>query len=395
MNSDTLPYALMAARIQKELEDYIVKNKLKALVLGISGGIDSALCAALASPVCSKLGIPLIGRSIPISTNTSEEQDRAEDIGNCFCTDFDEDYQLEGAYTELWGILEPAGWDIEDDRAPYRKGNLKARLRMILLYDLAQLHRGMVLSTDNYTELLLGFWTLHGDVGDYGMLQNLWKTEVYGLAEYVVSTLPKDPAEALQSCIDCQATDGLGISNTDLDQIMPGWEGTSRDGYKEVDRVLQSWLMLMENAAKTPNVINAMDKMAENPVIKRHLSSEFKRQNPTNIKRSVILPTPPKEHQKREIVVSVYHHNQDKPFTKEDLDKLNLENGDRIQIHYEDEEFRSDGGSPAGWYIEVERTRLETDEEFADRIDMHKSYLEQSQKDRYQRYLVLKKEFEK
>jgi len=90
-----LPYGIMVENIRKELEAYITEKGIKSLVLGISGGIDSAICAALARPVCDKLNIPLIGRSIPISTNTSEERDRAEMVGNAFCTDFDEDYQLE------------------------------------------------------------------------------------------------------------------------------------------------------------------------------------------------------------------------------------------------------------------------------------------------------------
>ena len=64
--------------IRANLKMYIEDHGIKSLVLGISGGIDSALCAALARPVCDELGIPLIGRSIPISTNTSDERDRAE-----------------------------------------------------------------------------------------------------------------------------------------------------------------------------------------------------------------------------------------------------------------------------------------------------------------------------
>jgi len=93
-------------------------------------------------------------------------------------------------------------------------------------------------TTDNTTEYLLGFWSLHGDVGDYGMIQGLWKTEVYDMSEWLVNNeLIGNDAVALSSCINCQATDGLGISNTDLDQIMPGWKGSSRDGYKKVDEI--------------------------------------------------------------------------------------------------------------------------------------------------------------
>jgi len=272
-----LPYDNMIANIQFELKSYLEKNKLKSLVLGISGGIDSALCAAIAKPVCDKLKIPLIGRSIPISTNTADERKRADLIGKAFCTDYDEVSVLQDPYEGLWDALQHETWDTGSTNEPIRRGNVKARMRMIYLYDLAQVHGGMVLSTDNYTEYLLGFWTLHGDVGDYGMLQNLWKTEVYDMAEHLASTLKKKKAKALTSCITCQATDGLGISKTDLDQIVPGWKGTSRVGYEDVDEKLKQHL---NGKVRFPGM---------DPVVRRHRNTEFKRNNPFNIPRNKIL----------------------------------------------------------------------------------------------------------
>lgn len=386
MAVEGLPYGIMVGNIRKELETYITEKGIKSLVLGISGGIDSAICAALARPVCDKLNIPLIGRSIPISTNTSEERDRAEMVGNAFCTDFDEDYQLEGIYSDFWSVMEPAGWDLEDSREAFRKGNLKARMRMILLYDLAQLHRGMVLSTDNYTELLLGFWTLHGDVGDYGMIQRLWKSEVYGMAEYLTTTLLHNEAQALQSCIDCQATDGLGITNTDLDQIMPGWEGSSRDGYNQVDHILFSYLIGVKEINGSP--------IEDHPVIKRHIASGFKRTNPFNIKRSLIFPQTESVPEKKMITEVFHQDKRDEPYNKEYIDKLGLEDDDVISIQYEEAEYHSDWESPAGWCISVQRTRLETEEEFADRIEEAKRLKEDLKERRYKRYLEMKKEFE-
>jgi NAD+ synthase len=275
--NNTLNYTAMVSRIRNELETYIKESLLQSLVIGISGGIDSALCAALARPVCDKLGIPLIGRSIPITTNTSDERDRAEKVGNAFCTNFDEVYQMEGIYKEVWNGVKTEGWEFESPNERIRQGNVKARMRMIILYDLAQLHKGMVLSTDNYTEFLLGFWTLHGDVGDYGMIQNLWKTEAYDMAEFLVDHLNhKKKADALRSCIDCQATDGLGISKTDLEQIMPSWKGTSREGYKLVD------LRLMTHLGSGLSDL-------DDPVLQRYYRTEFKRLNPVNIPRDKIL----------------------------------------------------------------------------------------------------------
>ena len=80
------------------------------------------------------------------------------------------------------------------------------------------------MSTDNQTEYQLGFWTIHGDVGDFDPIQDLWKTEVYQLAEwlklfYYTDGDDADKAVAIGESIKLTPTDGLGISNSDLDQI--------------------------------------------------------------------------------------------------------------------------------------------------------------------------------
>ena len=144
---------------------------------------------------------------------------------------------------------------------------------MIYLFDQAHLHQGMVLSTDNYTELLLGFWTLHGDVGNYGFLQYLWKTEVYGLAGFLADRYTRegmdDKAQALKLCMDAVPTDGLGITGSDFDQI-----GVT--SYEQADRMLLGYL--------------EGDRQHENHLlIQRHKASEFKRNDPRFILRETLF----------------------------------------------------------------------------------------------------------
>lgn len=272
---NNLNYETILNNIRKQLKKQITDNHLKSLILGISGGIDSALVAAIAKPVCDELNIPLIGRSITISTNKQDEILRSKMIGESFCTNFKE-INLSYDFDVIKWIDNDNENIVENDDFSYkiRMGNIKARLRMIYLYNLASKYRGLVLSTDNYTEYLLGFWTLHGDVGDYGMIQELWKTEVYELSEWMVQNDLKTDQEklALQSCIDAVATDGLGITNSDLDQILPNFSGTSREGYKKVDEFLIGYLDGTYNDFT-------------NPVLQRHFNSHFKRQNPFNLKR--------------------------------------------------------------------------------------------------------------
>lgn len=63
----------------------------------------------------------------------------------------------------------------------------------------ASIHKGLVMSTDNQTEYQLGFWTIHGDVGDFDPIQDLWKTEVYGLANYLRDRYRSKALEALHN----------------------------------------------------------------------------------------------------------------------------------------------------------------------------------------------------
>ncbi len=273
-------YSVSVGKIRQILKDYIVKQNLKSLVLGVSGGIDSALVAALAKPVCDELNIPLIGVSIPISTNTEDEIKRAELVGLSFCTEFKEE-NLTEHFTNLSFRINAYSEKEDLNSWKIRNGNIKARLRMIYLYNVASDRGGLVLSTDNYTEYLLGFWTLHGDVGDYGMVQELWKTEVYEMSKWIVDNelfFDDKKSVALKNCIYALATDGLGVTNNgDLGQILPEWEGSSIDGYKIVDQKLKDYLK--------GDVMFSTD----DPVIKRHLNSSFKRVNPINIKRSDIV----------------------------------------------------------------------------------------------------------
>jgi NAD+ synthetase len=240
---------------------YILDNQLQSLVLGISGGVDSAFAAALLRPVCDYTNTRLVGRSITIETNTQEEIERSIAVGSHFCHDF---AHLD--YTALYLQHKEQLPEINGEMlSKLRMGNYKATLRMICLYDLAQLYRGIVISTDNYTEYLTGFWTLHGDVGDYAPFLHLWKTEVYHAARFLCKQLTKQQSAILTACINAVPTDGLGISRSDLEQL-------DVETYEDADKILSSYL--------------AGDAEYENhSLIKRFIASDYKRKIPLNISR--------------------------------------------------------------------------------------------------------------
>lgn len=296
----------------EETRNYITRNNLSAMVLGISGGIDSTVVAAICHEVNNQTGIPLIGRSLPIK-NKGDEFDVSKLVGEAFCNDFD----VANLYSEYREILSGIVWReeridiLEEDKTmhpqksekqtPITNGNIQARLRMIYLYNLAGIHKGLVMSTDNQTEYQLGFWTLHGDVGDFDPIQGLWKTEVYGLAKWLqdgyqmnASMLPgyrgipsQLCADALEASIALTPTDGLGISNSDLDQI-------GAKSYDEVDDILQTLIPICEWRPELGTIQIQLDKLYDkygqevvDKVWDRHKASQFKRKClPISIDRS-------------------------------------------------------------------------------------------------------------
>lgn len=159
-------------------------------------------------------------------------------------------------------------------------------------------HKGLVMSTDNQTEYQLGFWTIHGDVGDFDPIQDLWKTEVYELAKWIsnrykniehhhtIMTGAGSKSDAIELSIALTPTDGLGISNSDLEQI-------GAKSYDEVDDILSRYILFKEYRQKHGEPLHPHDEMAEsdcwsqlcakhgedvvNKVWSRHLASEFKR----------------------------------------------------------------------------------------------------------------------
>ena len=228
-----LDYAEVYKNLVGGIKSYCEKNHIKALVLGISGGIDSTVCAAL----CKQIDLPLIGISLPCSTNGTDEVSSATLAGNEFCSTFEE-INLEEVYETVEDFCRGTLHNI--DATPISRGNIKARLRMITLYDIASRMGGIVVDTDNLTEHFLGFWTLHGDDGDFNPIGCLWKHEVYGLAKWMKENVYKD-SKALEAAIAIMPTDGNGVkAGGDLAQIAPG------KTYDDVDDILYHWVNLSE-----------------------------------------------------------------------------------------------------------------------------------------------------
>ncbi len=271
--TEPLDYEAVYNNIVTGMCSYVNTYHLDSFVLGISGGIDSTVVAALACEVSKRTGCKLIGISLMTSTNENDEVDAADCVGKEFCTSFNR-VQM----TEEYVVMNNLCTTVSGPENNISSGNVKARMRMLVLYDAAQKHHGIVLDTDNLPEHNLGFFTVHGDVADFNPIGFLWKHEVYGLANWMLENIYPN-SEALKKSIALTPTDGNGVqAGGDMAQIAPGHT------YEDVDDILMTYIEFVGHHTEEYQI--EMEKLYEKygydtveRVIKRHKNSEFKRRH--------------------------------------------------------------------------------------------------------------------
>ncbi|MBE6133589.1 MAG: NAD(+) synthase [Erysipelotrichaceae bacterium] len=198
------------------LKNYLPDNHQDCYVLGISGGVDSSLVAALAKKAVGK--DKLFCYAMPIDSLIDDENDAVR-----LAKHLDLNYEvvdLTKPYHEMVKIYESTGVKLDLST----KGNLKARLRMATLYAFAQNKRGLVLGTDNMDERYTGYYTKYGDGGvDLLPIAHLLKREV--VEACLILGLPEDLARRIPSAGLYQGqTDEseMGITYNDLDDYILG-----------------------------------------------------------------------------------------------------------------------------------------------------------------------------
>ena len=204
-------------QIELWLENKLKETNCSGYVLGISGGIDSALVAAIAK---NAVGKKLFGFILPCE---SHEEDANDAI--TLLKQFDIDYttvDLTETYHVLKENLIKQAKEANFELTPMSLANVKVRLRMVTLYAFAQARNSLVLGTDNMDESYTGYFTKYGDGGvDLLPIVHLTKGEVY-----LASKLYNVP----QVILDRQPSAGLFEGQTD--------EGEMGVSYNELDRYL-------------------------------------------------------------------------------------------------------------------------------------------------------------
>tara|TARA_R110000824_G_scaffold144844_1_gene312941 strand:- start:9970 stop:10743 length:774 start_codon:yes stop_codon:yes gene_type:complete len=202
----------LSTSIEHWLTDYLESSGLECFIIGVSGGIDSALVSTL----CARTGKPTYIFNIPIRSeekNTSLSSLQCEWLENTYSNVKSELIDLTETYNTYRANMLSL---LEDNGLAY--ANTKARLRMILLYHYATTLNGLVVGTGNKVEDFgVGFYTKYGDGGvDLSPIADLTKTQVCAVAEYL------GVSEAI---LTAPPTDGLWEdSRTDEEQIGASYE---------------------------------------------------------------------------------------------------------------------------------------------------------------------------
>ncbi|MEV0426907.1 NAD+ synthase [Micromonospora sp. NPDC050495] len=153
------------------LRDYVNKNRFPSVVLGLSGGIDSAVCAALA---VDALGADrVVGVSLPSQHSSEHSRADAEELAKRTGLDYRIE-PIQPMVDAFLANLSLSGVTVE---------NLQARVRGVILMALSNQEGHLVLTTGNKSELAVGYSTLYGDsVGGYNPVKDVWKTLIWRLA---------------------------------------------------------------------------------------------------------------------------------------------------------------------------------------------------------------------
>ena len=241
-------YELLEKFLVKFLQDEVLKTSLKRAVVGLSGGIDSAVVAILAQKAFKDNLLCIL---MPSQFSSKESIDDAKELS--------EKFNIKHEIISIEPMLKAY---IDDDMSNLRIGNLSARLRMCVLYDISARENALVIGTSNKSELLLGYGTLFGDLASaINPIGDLYKSEIFEFAEYLGVTkniLNKPPSADL-------------------------WEGQSDEddlgfSYAEIDKVLKDFV---DNRLNKEELLQkGYDKKLCDLVIKKIYQNHFKRKPP-------------------------------------------------------------------------------------------------------------------
>ena len=261
VSSKTLPVSSVEERIYKALvlgvRDYIRKNHFPGAIIGLSGGIDSALTLAIAVDAIGKDRVEAVMMPSRFTTelSLSEAKRQAELMGV--------KYRVIAIEPIFQAYLQNLASEFAGLPTDVTEENLQARVRGTLLMAISNKMGGIVLATGNKSEMSVGYATLYGDmVGGFCVLKDVFKTMVYRLANYrnqISAVIP-------QAVIDRAPTAELATNQKDQDYLPP---------YSILDGILERYIELDQSAEEI--VAAGCDLTTVERIIKMINRNEYKR----------------------------------------------------------------------------------------------------------------------
>lgn len=208
------------------LKDYVLKNGFQTVLLGLSGGIDSAVSLAIAVDALGAAQVTAVSLPSRYSSDLSytAAKQQAEALGVHYKV-----YSIEGAYTAFLHTLS-SELSENNPNSEIAKQNCQARCRGVMLMSMANAQNSLLLTTGNRSELAMGYSTLYGDMaGAFCVLKDIPKTLVYKLANFRNHTTEIIP----QAVIDRPPSAELAPNQKDEDSLPP---------YDILDAILEDYI---------------------------------------------------------------------------------------------------------------------------------------------------------
>ena len=212
------------------LRDYVLKNRFPGVILGLSGGIDSAFCAAVAVDALGEDKVE--GFMLPSIYTSQNSFDDAEECAKRLNISL-EKISIEKTYLSLEESLEKTFKDTSPD---ITEENLQSRIRGTILMAISNKKGKMLITTGNKSEVSVGYSTLYGDMnGGFNPIKDIYKTELFSLAKWRNKNLPKNvylkKLEIIpESIIEKEPTAELRDNQKDTDSL---------PSYDDLDQILE------------------------------------------------------------------------------------------------------------------------------------------------------------
>ena len=255
------------------VRDYVTKNGFKGVVLGLSGGIDSALTLAIAVDALGAHAVHAVMMPFEYTSQLSRDAaaEQAATLGVAYLS-----ISIKSIYDQFVGALASEFEGLAED---VTEQNLQARCRGVLLMAISNKKGYLVLTTGNKSEIAVGYSTLYGDMaGGFDVLKDVSKTLVYELSKYrneLGETGDSDAFEAIpQKVIDRPPSAELAPGQVDQDNLPP---------YNILDKILE--LYIEEDASASAIVAEGFDEQLVRRVLRLVDVNEYKRrQSPTGVR---------------------------------------------------------------------------------------------------------------